>query len=269
MVEAVVSTTAVPLPTGCCSPPRDPRVRHASLSASSRAVPSTCISSSTFPGSMMASQVKGGWMDSHTVSRYTVTVTVASIPLPPFTEILCIPLFMTGDREELAPQLHRMLSCGQWISIGGSRSTTSDRASAFVYPTRYGTGGSDCCLWLGGVLGASGCSWRHDSRCPCWCLPGSCVRVPRVQSRPCVCHRRHVLAGTQGRGESFPETRGSGDGCLPVLQVSRWKKRARPTGTWHQPRAGVTRRPGPGARGKQTRSWSMRGQTVIHPAERR
>ncbi len=57
------------------------------------------------------------------------------------------------------PLFRPELQCGQLTSTGGFRSTTPDRASAFVHPTRYGTGGSDCRLWLGGVLEAGGCSW--------------------------------------------------------------------------------------------------------------
>ncbi len=58
------------------------------LVASSRANPSVCISSSTFLGSMIASQVKAGVMDNHTFPCRAITITVASTPLLPFTETL-------------------------------------------------------------------------------------------------------------------------------------------------------------------------------------
>jgi hypothetical protein len=46
------------------------------------------ITSSTFSGSMIASQVNGGEIDNHTASRTTVTMTVASTPRIPLTRIL-------------------------------------------------------------------------------------------------------------------------------------------------------------------------------------
>lgn len=58
------------------------------LAASSRADSSAHITSSTFPGSIMASQVNGGLMDIHTEPRTTVTTTVAPTPCMPLTQTL-------------------------------------------------------------------------------------------------------------------------------------------------------------------------------------
>ncbi len=44
--------------------------------------------SSTFPGSMIASQVNGGEIDIHTVPPTTVTTTAASTPSVPATRTL-------------------------------------------------------------------------------------------------------------------------------------------------------------------------------------
>lgn len=46
------------------------------------------MSSSTFPHSIIAFQVKGGTMDIHTSPRYVVTTTVAATPARPFTTTL-------------------------------------------------------------------------------------------------------------------------------------------------------------------------------------
>lgn len=56
--------------------------------ASSRASPRTCINSSTFPGSIIASQVNGGTIDIHTAPRCIVTTTVATTPSRPLTTTL-------------------------------------------------------------------------------------------------------------------------------------------------------------------------------------
>jgi hypothetical protein len=58
------------------------------LLASSRASSSIDITSSTFPGSMIASHENGGEIDSQTVPRTTVTTTVASTPAMPLTRTL-------------------------------------------------------------------------------------------------------------------------------------------------------------------------------------
>ena len=60
----------------------------AACAASSRARSSMDITSSTCPSFMIASQVNGGEIDSHTVSRTAVTTTVAGTPCRPVTETL-------------------------------------------------------------------------------------------------------------------------------------------------------------------------------------
>jgi hypothetical protein len=56
------------------------------LLASSRAASSAAITSSTLPGSIMASQVNNGEIDSHTLPCTTVTTMVASSPWQALTE---------------------------------------------------------------------------------------------------------------------------------------------------------------------------------------
>lgn len=58
------------------------------LVASSRARCSACMTSSTLPGVMMASQVGHGEIDIHTVPCTTVTTTVASAPCAALTKTL-------------------------------------------------------------------------------------------------------------------------------------------------------------------------------------
>lgn len=101
-----MSPTSRDRPDDHLSPTSDARPLRAAaiFVASSRATASTEISSSTFPGSMIASQVNGGEIDIHTLPRTTATTTVVLTFSMPLTETLRgIPACLVITTSSITP----------------------------------------------------------------------------------------------------------------------------------------------------------------------